>query len=121
MFLCFDIFMKFKSGIKIIGSAIVVLGILLYAYSRIESFARGPQITIASPSNGSTVFLPLLSILGTIKQASHITLNGRQVYTDEAGGLKERIVLADGYNIIELNASDRFGRTTKKILEIIYR
>lgn len=112
--------MSISSGIKIIGSAIAVLTLLLYAYARIESFARGPQIIVTFPSSGLTVFQPLLFIEGAVKRASHITLNGRQIYTSETKELKEKILLAEGYNIIELNASDRFGRITKKFLEIIY-
>ncbi|MDP3726125.1 MAG: hypothetical protein Q8R36_02920 [bacterium] len=112
--------MTISSGIKIIGPAIVVLIILLYAYARVESFARGPEIIITFPSNGLTVLEPLLFVEGVIKSASHITLNGRQIYTNETGELNERILLAEGYNVIELGASDRFGRTTKKNLEIMY-
>ncbi len=112
--------MTVSSGIKIIGSAIVVLIILLYAYARVESFARGPQIVITFPSSGLTVSEPLLFVRGAIERASYITLNGRQIYTSEAGELNERILLAEGYNVIELDASDRFKRTTKKIVEILY-
>ena len=113
--------MTLSLGIKIIGSAIVVLIILLYAYARIEPFARGPQIVITFPSNGLTVLEPLLVVEGIIAGASHITFNGRQIYTSETGELNERMLLSGGYNVIELNASDRFERTTKRFLEIMYK
>ena len=109
-----------SSGIKIIGTAIVVLVIFLYAYARIESFARGPEIIITFPSSGLTVFKSIVFVEGKIERAAHITLNGRQIYTNESGELRERVLLAEGYNVIELKASDRFNRTAKKILKVVY-
>lgn len=111
--------MSIKAGIKITISAIVLVVIFGYAYLRSESFVRGPSITITTPKNGESVEEPFLAIEGIVKRAAYITLNGRQVYTDETGNLREGVLLAEGYNIFELTAEDRFGRTTKKILEIV--
>ena len=102
-------------------TAIVLLMILGYAYSRTESFIRGPQITITTPENGQMISDSFFFIEGAVERASYITLNGRQVYTDEAGELREEVSLAEGLNIFEIVATDRFGRTIKKVLEVIYQ
>ncbi|MAG12888.1 hypothetical protein CL630_03715 [bacterium] len=112
--------MKFKSGIKIALGAIVITTILGYAYSKTESFLRGPTIDVTTPQSGSSVHQQITVIEGTIERAAHITLNGRQIYTDEAGVLKEEVLLAEGYNVLELSARDRFGRETREIIEIVY-
>ena len=113
--------MSIKSGITWGVAAIVLLVILGYAYSRTESFIRGPQIIITSPENGRVISDSFFFIEGTIQRASHITLNGRQIYTNETGELREAVSLAEGLNIFEIVATDRFGRTIKKVLEVIYQ
>jgi len=113
--------MNIKIGIKIVTLTIVLVTILGYAYSRTESFLYGPRITITTPQNGSSVFEQLITIRGTIEHAAHITLNGRQIYTDEAGILKEEVLLAEGYNVLEFKATDRFGGETSEVLEIVYK
>ena len=113
--------MSIKSGIKITLGAIVLTVILGYAYSRTESFLRGPSINITAPQNGSSVHQQIILIEGIIERAAHITLNGRQIYTNEAGILAEEILLAEGYNVLEFSVKDRFGRETREVLEVIYR
>ncbi len=113
--------MTLKSGIMWGVAAIVLLIILGYAYSRTESFIRGPHITIASPQDGQVISDSFFFIEGTIQRAGHITLNGRQIYTNEMGELREAVSLAEGLNIFEIVATDRFGRTIKKVLEVVYK
>lgn len=112
--------MSIKSGIKIAASAIVLTVILGYAYLKTEPFVKGPNITVVYPKNGLTVYHPFLFIEGEVERAARILLNGKQIYTNEAGILREEVLLAEGFNILELAASDRFGRTIKKVLEIVY-
>src|SRR3989344_6743587 len=113
--------MTLKSGITWGVAAIVLLIILGYAYSRTESFIRGPQITIVSPENGQVTSDSFFFIEGAVKRASYITVNGRQVYTNETGELREEMSVAEGLNIFEIVATDRFGRVTKKVLTIVYK
>ena len=117
----YDTPMNAISGIKIGGAAIVLTIVLLYAYARSEPFVRGPRITITSPLSGETLHTQSVIIHGNIERASHIALNGRQVYTNESGALTEEMLLAEGYNIFEISAEDRFGRIEEKKLEIVYK
>ena len=48
-------------------------------------------------------------------------MNDRQMFTDEEGEFSEKLLLSYGYNIITVKAKDRFGRETKKTLELIYK
>ena len=109
------------SSIKIGLTAIVLIILFGYAYSRAESFLQGPDIEIYEPQNGASVSTPLITISAEIKNAAHITLNGRQVYTDETGKLSETLLLAQGYNVITVTALDQFKRTETKTIEIIYQ
>ncbi len=109
------------SGIKIGSTAIVLLLILGYAYARVESFVQGPRITIITPQNGETIPVRHYQIEGIIERAAYITLNGRQIYTDESGKFSEEVLFAEHLNIFEIVATDRFERKTKEVLQIIYK
>lgn len=109
------------SYIKILFGVLLIIAIAAYAYSKSDDFAAGPTITILSPKNGTTVNESLIEIQGFAEHISHITLNGRQIFTTEEGIFDEQLLLAYGYNIITLTAQDRFERTITKTLELVYK
>lgn len=101
----------------ILGAA----GLFFYAYTQSKDFLRGPIITITEPQTGSQITTSFITIVGTAQNASFITLNNRQIFTDEHNRFKEPMLLQDGYNIIAIDAKDRFGHTNRKLLELIYK
>lgn len=101
-------------------SGIVIL-ILGYAVFAARDFVKGPSITIESPQNGTTSTESLIDIHGSVKNISFLTLNGNKIFTDEAGVFTEQVLLSYGYNIMTLEAKDRFGRTVEKTLQLIYK
>ncbi|MEK7179147.1 MAG: hypothetical protein AAB727_02750 [Patescibacteria group bacterium] len=112
---------KAKTYARLILFLIAALIVLGYAYGRTENLLRGPDISLVEPANGETVAEPLAEITGIIRNASFITLNGRQIYTDESGFFKEFVLLSYGYNVLLLEARDKFGRSTKKTIELVYK
>lgn len=107
-----------------IRTAVVIIFALAlagYALYQTKSLREGPQLLITTPLNGSLATTSLLVISGTAKNISWITLNGRQIYVDEAGNFREQLLLSYGYNIITLSAKDKFGRTVSKKLELVYK
>lgn len=97
---------------------IVILG---YGYFEARNLISGPEITITAPVNGSEVGNPLVEITGTAENIAFISLNDRQIFIDEEGNFKEPYLLSLGYNIVRINAKDKFGRGTQKIIEIVYK
>jgi len=112
---------NFSSIFKKILIIIVILTIAGYAYYRTKDFTIGPTITIYSPTNGESVDMSLVEISGIAKNISYISINDRQIFTDEEGVFKEKLLLYPGYNIISVKAEDRFDRNIEKTLEIIYK
>ena len=94
--------------------------ILVYTYFQMQSLITGPVISIKTPSNGAVLSDPLVDIEGSAKNISRITMNDRQIFIDESGVFKEKLLLSPGYNIITLQAEDRFGRDTKSTLDLVY-
>ncbi len=99
----------------------VGLIIIGYGYFEARNIISGPKIALTSPVNGTETSEPLIDIAGTAKNIAFISLNDRQIYIDEQGAFKEPFLLSPGYNIVRINAKDKFGRTTEKIIEIVYK
>lgn len=112
---------KTKRYIKIAIIAIVVLSILGYAYSTTEALLHGATITVISPENGATVHHSPIVIKANVENAATITLNGRTVFSNGEGEIIEREMLNTGYNIIVLQAKNRFGQSTEKTIELVYK
>ncbi len=104
-----------KGGIAVF-IALIVIG---YAYFATKDYIAGPQISITSPLNGSTVSNPLIEVVGTTKNISFISLNDRPIFVDEKGNFKEKLLLYPGYNIMSVKAEDRYKRTVEKTIELI--
>lgn len=110
---------KIKS-FKIIIIVLVILIIASYAYYRTIDIIEGPIISIESPKTGESFKKSLIHIKGSVKNASYITMNDRQIFVDEFGKFDERFLLSFGYNILKLKVTDRFNRVEEKKLELVY-
>jgi len=108
-------------GIKPRYAFLIVLFILLASYSLYQARALliGPKIWINSPEDGQVVSNPLVVIEGQSRNIAWISLNGRQIFTDEEGRWSEKLIVSEGTSIMTVEASDRFGRETKKSIRIV--
>ena len=103
------------------GGGVLIVGIIVfYAYFQSRAVIAGPQIDITEPQNGMTSTQALLLVHGKAVHAKELTLDGRPIFIDLEGNFAEQLLLAPGYNIIELTARDAQGRYIEKKLEIAY-
>ncbi len=100
--------------LKILVLFIVVSVIGSYAYNRTKEFVAGPSIVISSPLDGAVLDGKFVNITGEAQNIAYLSLNGRQIFTNEEGVFDEPLLLYPGYNIISLQANDRFERTVEK-------
>ncbi len=85
--------------------------IAAYVLFQARNFILGPSIVLTrEPSPIQTE--RVVEIQGTAKNIVKISLNGREIHTDETGVFREKLVLENGYTIMTLMAKDRFGRET---------
>lgn len=101
----------------------IIFIIILIAYVIYNSriFIAGPQINIIEPQNGIGVNdSPLIRVKGTASNIAFIKLNGRNINVDENSYFDEAVMLYPGYNVIKINAKDKFERVVEKQLEVIY-
>lgn len=110
---------KLIAGISV--AALVAIGLGVYAYFQFREYLRGPMLAIEEPLNGSLSTTSIVILRGYARNVSFLTLNGRQIFTDERGRFNESLLLPDGYSIMLLEAKDRFGHVVEERLELVYK
>ena len=97
-------------------------GMLLLAYLVFQArfLLQGPIIVLTDePANVQEERVVMLS--GSVKNITRLTLNGRQIFTNELGYFDEALVLENGYTIATLAATDRYGRETNVTRPFVYQ
>jgi len=101
----------------------VILGIffilaILYALFEARGQLIGPIIEVNT--RAGMIEDPLLIVEGQTERISLLTMNGREIPVTEDGAFREPYLLAPGYNRIVLAAEDSYGKSTERVLEIMY-
>lgn len=109
-----------RSTLSTIGIILLVLGLAWYLYFGVRVFRRGPEVIITSPAPNSLITEPLVTITGAAPGATHITMNGRQIFIDPSGHFEETLLLTPGYTIIDVAVRDRFDRTATSTLTLVH-
>lgn len=105
-----------------IGILIILIAVFgIYGFYKTKDFLMGPKIILETPKNGEVLSNSYLTIDGTAKRISQLYLNGRQIFTDEDGKFNENLLLARGYNIIEVSAIDKFNREIREVRKIVIK
>lgn len=100
--------------------AFVIFFVLIIAYAFYEArgVVFGPSITITS---GITeVQEPYVRITGKAERIAKLSMNGKEIPVTEDGLFDQPYLLSPGLNRILLDATDKYGRTTQKLVGIIY-
>ena len=113
-----------RNAISILRISIVsLLGLIILGYSLFQAhkLISGPIIDIYTPQNSATYNQTLIEIYGRARNASYLNLDDRAIFTDKDGYFKEKLLLSPGYNIIKLDAKDKFKKYTEKIIQVILK
>lgn len=100
-------------------TVVVVLG--FYFFHQAKNFLMGPQLTVIYPQNGQAVENSLIEIKGRTINASLILVNNSPVLLDSDGSFKMDLLLARGYNIIDVVAKDKHDKFVHKKLELVHK
>lgn len=110
-----------RTLIKITTIGIAVAVVAGYALFEIRGLLIGPRVVVTSHPSGSVLNESRITLAGETERVTDITLNDRPIFIDESGKWSEAVILAPGYNVLELNAHDRFGRVDRELVELVYR
>lgn len=106
---------------KIAIITVLVGGFSFFGLFKAWDFLVGPKISIESPEDGETFSSSYIEVKGKAENVSLLSLDGRKIFAGQEGIFKEGLLLAKGYNIIELSAKDKFNREIKIIREAVLK
>jgi len=112
---------KAQSFFKIGIVGCLILGFAFYGLYKAKGFLSGPQIIINEPQNGQAFQGSYIKVAGQAKNIASIFLNGKPIFIDETGLFDENLLLARGYNIMEVKVVDKFGRITEERREVVLK
>ncbi len=112
---------NFASTLKIGLFVLLALVIIAYTGFQAQKLISGPIIDVYTPENGATYNQTLVEISGRAQNIAYINLDDRPIFTDKDGYFKEKILLSPGYNVIKLDATDKFKSHVEKRLAVILK
>lgn len=111
-----------KVIIKTVLILVFILFIVGYGLYQAKNLINGPKINIDGELKSPLVVNDdIIKLSGTAKNIATISLNDRPISIDEKGLFVEKVLLFPGYNIIKLFGKDKFGASTEKMIEVIYK
>ncbi|MFI5265603.1 MAG: helix-turn-helix domain-containing protein [Candidatus Levyibacteriota bacterium] len=102
----------------ILGVTIVVLCYIMYQFSFLFV---GPKLTLSSPENGSVVSANTVMVAGKTDPYATVTVNTEDVYVDLSGSFKTTLYVYSGNNTVTVLAKNRYGKETKKEVQIVVK
>jgi cytoskeletal protein RodZ len=101
---------------------LIVFGTLLFSlYTQYNNFTEAPSLVISSPKNNEVLSTDIIDIVGNTEPNVDLYLNNQRISLTSDGSFLYTIKLNIGVNNISVKVTNRLGRTTEKILNIIYR
>jgi hypothetical protein len=109
-----------KKTLKRVIFGIFFLFILGYGFFRSYDLIFGIEIKNVNIIDGGSVNESSINITGNAKNAVNLSLNGRDISINQAGEFSETIALLPGYNIITIEAIDKFGYVDEENYKLMY-
>lgn len=100
----------FKSKLKIGILILLFVFIGVYALYRTGALIAGVHLEVEGLTNYESRTDPLVTITGNARRATELTINGRAINITKEGDFSEELLLLPGYNIIDVEAVDKFGK-----------
>ncbi|MBP7832988.1 MAG: helix-turn-helix domain-containing protein [Candidatus Levybacteria bacterium] len=110
--------LKSPKTLLILGVVLIILGYIMYQFSFL---VVGPKLEIQSPKEGSVVSENIVVVSGKTEPSANVLVNGEDVYVDLSGAFKKTLYLESNQEQIEIVAKNRYGKETKKQVEVLVR
>lgn len=93
--------------------------VALYALFQGRYIILGPRVHLAAPLDGAVLSSNIVTVSGTAKNVTFISLDDRPIFLDEHGNFSEEVLAPAGQSTIIVKARDRFGRETAEMARIV--
>lgn len=103
----------------VIGIVIfVIFGYIAFQYN---SFLFGPRLEVTNPTDGTVVRNNVLEVSGKTDPYATILVNGEEAYVALDGTFNKNIYLFEGDRQVTIDSRNRYGKNTKKIINVKVR
>ena len=104
--------------LKLIFAVVFACLIVGYGVFRFQAYLSGPTINIVSPIDGETATSSVILLQGSVKDAISLEVDGNALSPNQDGSFEETLLLPSGLSILTIEAKDRFGARTEKIIHL---
>ncbi len=96
------------------------LFIVIYTIFQTKAISRGVDLVISGLADGLALSEDIVKLSGTAVHAKHLLINGKETVIDENDNFSLELALSPGYNIITIEAEDRFKKKTRRVYRVLY-
>jgi len=100
---------------------ILTLGFITYLGMQIKHIIDPPQLVLYSPMNGLITTNDSITIQGKTEDYAAVSINGKQVVSNDDGHFLEHVDLSLGVNTIIVEAKKRHGKTSTETRHVVLR
>lgn len=93
--------------------SLFLLSLLVYLVSQYLAFIRGPSLKVTAPLDQTTTAISFTQIIGQTDPDATVKINGELISLSSEGFFDLEFSLAEGQNIIVIEATSRLGKTEK--------
>lgn len=97
---------------------IVIFGYIAFQYG---SFFLGPRLEVLTPKDHSLVRNNIVEVSGKTDPYATVLINNEESYVQLDGSFKKTLYLFEGQRQITIDAKNRNGKNTRKILQVVVR
>ncbi|MFH0852416.1 MAG: helix-turn-helix domain-containing protein [bacterium] len=108
---------------KITWAALALVFVLIagYLFYQFDFLIAPPKLAVSYPADDLIIERTTVEVIGESDPTAKLTINGQQVFIGKDGGFKQEINLSPGLNTLNIEASNRFGKSTLIIRRIIVK
>ncbi len=96
----------------------VILVVLFYIVFQFSFIFVGPKLTVATPKSKQEVSGHFVSVSGKTDPYATVLVNNEEVYVDLTGSFQKTLYVYSGNKKITIVAKNRFGKETRRTIDI---
>ncbi len=97
---------------------VVVFAVFLYVIFQFSFLFLGPKLTVMAPLENSRFSSNIIQVEGKTDPYATVTVNDEEVYVDLTGSFRKTLYIYSGNSKISISAKNRYGKETKKVVNI---
>lgn len=97
-----------------------VVAVLLYVSWQVYAFVRPPEVTIVSPNTDITTNNPELTLSGSVRKYTALSINDEPILLDADGFFAKNVVLQEGANLFVFKVRTLLGSEATVMRRVAY-